>query len=64
MLEIDKYQCCGCNYCTFACQYEAISYIQYEIVVDREKCKNCGACVYFCPNRAIYLVKQTSGGTE
>ncbi len=57
MLEINHEKCCGCNYCTLSCGQEALSYINYQIIIDTEKCELCGACVYYCPNKAIEMLR-------
>ena len=58
MIEIDYEKCCGCNYCTLSCGEEALSYVDYKIIVDSERCGLCGACVYYCPIKAIRVLRE------
>ena len=56
--DIDAEICAGCNLCTEACRFGAIS---ESFVVDRSACEGCGTCVLVCPVDAVRLVERVSG---
>lgn len=54
---IDPQKCDGCQKCTEACRFGAIS----DLRVDPIACEGCGVCYFICPRAAITLIDVQSG---
>jgi len=52
---IEKGSCSGCRICNGICPYNAISFIESEMVseINAALCKGCGTCVAACPSQTI-----------
>lgn len=51
--KVDKYICDGCRKCIEFCKFNALAYINEEIMVFNEVCHSCGGCKIVCPKQAI-----------
>ncbi len=61
---IDPESCTGCEVCTTACPFAAISLVDRDgggklATIDAAACKGCGGCVPVCPEDAIDLLGYT-----
>jgi heterodisulfide reductase subunit A-like polyferredoxin len=55
--EIDRQLCRGCQECLNACPYQAITYLEEQMIcqVNAAVCKGCGACSVACPTGAASI---------
>ena len=51
--EVDNQLCNGCRICTDFCQYNALAYINNQLMIFDEMCHSCGGCILFCPEKAL-----------
>jgi MinD superfamily P-loop ATPase len=51
--EIAEEQCIKCKKCVLACEFNALVYLGFKIVLIDELCHSCGACWYLCPSKII-----------
>ncbi len=49
---IDKL-CTGCRSCVNFCQFNALAYLQDQLLVFTEICHSCGGCFLVCPKKAL-----------
>lgn len=49
----DKNLCNGCRKCVEFCMFNALAYINKELIVFDEVCHSCGGCSVICPEKAI-----------
>ena len=59
MILDDK--CIRCGACKSVCGYEAIEYVDNEMVVIEYLCDGCGACRLVCPSDAINFYTKLTG---
>lgn len=50
---VDATRCTGCRGCVDFCKFNALAYIQEQVVVFDEMCHSCGGCVLLCPEHAL-----------
>ncbi len=55
--QIQKRVCRGCQECLNACPYQAITYLEDQVIceVNAALCKGCGACAVACPTGAASI---------
>ena len=51
-----KEKCIGCRDCQNACDKDAISFSDDDLILDKRKCDLCTACVDACHSQALRLV--------
>lgn len=51
--EVDNQLCNGSRICTDFCQYNALAYINNQLMIFDEMCHSCGGCILFCPEKAL-----------
>ena len=53
--EVDDDLCLGCGVCAEACQFGALSLVDYRVFVDEALCMGCGVCIERCEQGALSL---------
>lgn len=61
---IDHELCDGCRLCTDFCQFNALAYINNQVVVLDDMCHFCGGCSLVCPKQAISEKNKSIGKIE
>lgn len=56
--QVDASKCIGCEDCTIACQFGALSMADLSMGVDRQRCVGCGLCVLHCKQGALSLARR------
>lgn len=56
--------CNGCRVCVDFCQFNALAYINDQVVVLEEMCHSCGGCSLLCPQHAITEKDKSIGKIE
>lgn len=59
--QVDHSLCKGCRTCTDFCQFNALAFINKQVIVLEEMCHSCGGCALLCPNNAIYEIDHKIG---
>jgi len=54
-LEKDDCKCIDCGACTGVCPVDALSLVDWELVINQDKCIYCDACTSACPTRALNI---------
>jgi len=60
--RVDADLCIACGDCAAACQFAALSLVDFTAEVDESKCMGCGICVSVCDQGAISLVRCVEKG--
>ncbi len=50
---VDNKRCNGCRKCVDFCKFNALAYINNNLIVFDEVCHSCGGCVLLCPEKAL-----------
>lgn len=50
---VDMDVCNGCRQCVDFCKFNALTYVQHQLIIDDDICHSCGGCVLLCPQRAL-----------
>lgn len=50
---VDEKLCKGCRKCVEFCKYNALAYINNQLIIFDEVCHSCGGCISFCPEKAL-----------
>jgi len=58
---IDKDLCDGCRKCVDFCKFNALAYINDNVLIFDDICHSCGACSLICPKKAISEVDKQIG---
>lgn len=58
---INTQKCMNCGLCARLCQFDAISYVNDELVVDDMSCEGCSLCEYACPAKTISMHEIVTG---
>ncbi len=45
--------CNGCRICIDFCAFNALAFVNNQVVILEEMCHSCGGCSYLCPQKAI-----------
>jgi len=61
---VDETLCNGCRKCTDFCKFNALAYINNQLIVFNEVCHSCGGCVLFCPEKALTEKENTIGEVQ
>jgi MinD superfamily P-loop ATPase len=51
--SVDQQLCNGCRVCVDFCKFNALAYINEQLLIFEEVCHSCGGCRLFCPLQAI-----------
>lgn len=61
---VDKTLCTGCRKCVEFCNFNALAYVNNNVVVFEEICHSCGGCVLFCPEKAMFEKEKVIGKVQ
>lgn len=61
MPKVDNSLCTGCRKCVDFCNFNALAYINKNIIVFEDICHSCGGCKLVCPSNAISEKEKTIG---
>lgn len=61
---VDMNLCNGCRQCVDFCKFNALAYINEELIVFEDICHSCGGCILFCPQKALVEKKKAIGMIE
>jgi MinD superfamily P-loop ATPase len=50
---VDNELCNGCRNCVNFCNFNALAYINNQLIVFEEVCHSCGGCILVCPSKAL-----------
>lgn len=62
--QVDQDKCDGCRICVDFCNFNALAYIQDQLLVFEEICHSCGGCRLVCPQGAITEKDKAIGRLE
>lgn len=51
--HVDNLKCNGCKSCVEFCRFNALAYVQNQVMVFDDICHSCGGCSIVCPQNAI-----------
>lgn len=58
---VESASCTGCRTCVDFCRFNALAWVNDEVVVFEEACKSCGGCAVLCPSAAISEERRVIG---
>lgn len=58
---VDQSLCNGCRICVDFCAFNALAFINNQVVVLEEMCHSCGGCNLLCPQSAIFEKDKSIG---
>ncbi|MGM0421132.1 MAG: 4Fe-4S binding protein [Bacillota bacterium] len=61
VMGVDPDSCIHCEKCIEACQFNALTEVNDQMIFFKELCHNCGACAIVCPVDAIKEGKRKIG---
>lgn len=56
--------CNGCRICVDFCKFNALAYINNQILIFDDICHSCGGCTLFCPEKALSEIDKEIGVIE
>lgn len=59
---VDEKLCKGCRRCVEFCKFNALAYIQDQLLIFDDVCHSCGGCQLLCPEKAIGEKEKIIGG--
>ncbi|MDD2586134.1 MAG: ATP-binding protein [Syntrophomonadaceae bacterium] len=62
--SVDNEKCNGCKKCVDFCQYNALAYVNDQLLIFNELCHSCRGCVLLCPEKALAETKRGIGQIE
>ena len=68
--KVDRALCVGCRACVNFCNFNALAYVNDQLIIFDDVCHSCGGCVLVCPAKALTeedkvigkIQRGTSGG--
>jgi len=51
--QVDNTLCDGCRQCVSFCRFNALAYVNEQLIVLEDICHSCGGCVLICPQQAL-----------
>lgn len=61
---VDQELCNGCRKCVEFCKFNALAYINNNLILFDEMCHSCGGCVLFCPQKALKEKEKAIGQVQ
>ena len=61
---VDKELCNGCRKCVDFCKFNALAYINNQLIVFDEVCHSCGGCILVCPEKALTEKEKVIGKVQ
>ncbi len=61
---VDNDKCNGCRICVDFCRYNALAYINKNLIIFDDICHSCGGCTLLCPEDALHEVDRGIGVIE
>lgn len=62
--RINQSLCDGCKKCVDFCKFNALAFVQDQVIVFDKICHSCGGCKIVCPQEAIYEIDREIGQVE
>ena len=62
--RVNNSLCDGCQRCVDFCRYNALAFVQNQVMIFDKICHSCGGCKIVCPQNAIYEVDRAIGQVE
>ncbi len=62
--RVDTTLCDGCKKCVEFCRFNALAFVQKQVIVFDKICHSCGGCKLVCPQDAIYEIEREIGQVE
>jgi MinD superfamily P-loop ATPase len=59
--DFNKSLCDGCKKCVDFCKFNALAYINQELLIFDKVCHSCGGCFLICPQKALTEKEKTIG---
>lgn len=56
--------CNGCRICVEFCKFNALAYINDQLIIFEEMCHSCGGCVLLCPEKALTEKEKVIGEVQ
>ena len=61
---VNRELCNGCQECVKFCKFNALAYVQKNLIFFHDTCHSCGGCILFCPNKALSEKERVIGKIE
>ncbi|HZK28712.1 MAG TPA: ATP-binding protein [Clostridia bacterium] len=61
---VDQELCTGCRKCVDFCRFNALAYVNDQLIVFEEICHSCGGCFMVCPENALRKKDKVIGRIE
>lgn len=62
--EVNQDLCTGCRKCVDFCRFNALAYVNDQLIVFEEICHSCGGCFMVCPENALIKKDKVIGRIE
>jgi len=59
--QLIRERCTGCRKCVSFCRFNALAYINQQVMIFEDICHACGGCVLVCPEEAFHETTREIG---